>query len=159
MKTKEFIERLSALGYSTSKYEDTIEVLEMVTPSYGRIYGRIHRKEPYRIEKTQYARQDPRVFDLMVEYARTPLDEREEEKKYYVEFGDKLDKLSKNRYLNLNITNNVFFFHFNWLDLEDFDSGHLKFKGKFTQSEIDNFPPEIKGAIECGFLKKVEVYE
>lgn len=83
MKTKEFIERLSALGYSTSKYGDTIEVLEKLTPSLGRIYGRIHRKEPYRIETTQYARQDPRLFDLMVEYARTPLDEREEPKKYY----------------------------------------------------------------------------
>ena len=97
------------------------------------------------------------VMKALIEYSETPIEEREEEKKYYVEFGDKLDKLSKNRYLNLNITNNVFFFHFNWLDLEDFDSGHLKFKGKFTQSEIDNFPPEIKGAIECGFLKKVEV--
>ena len=84
MKTKEFIERLASLGYSTTKYEDTIEVLEMFTPKHGRIYGRIHRKEPYRIETTQYARQDPRLFDLMVEYARTPIDDREEPKKYYV---------------------------------------------------------------------------
>ena len=27
----------------------------------------------------------------------------------------------------------------------------------FTQSEIDNFPAEIKGAIACGFLRKVRV--
>lgn len=28
---------------------------------------------------------------------------------------------------------------------------------KYTETEIENFPPEIKGAIKCGFLIKDEV--
>ena len=81
----------------------------------------------------------------LIEYSLTPPSEREDEKKYY------LHQPINNQYLNYDIKNK-FYFMFEPTNTHDF-------KTIFTQSEIDNFPAEIKGAIECGFLKKVEVKE
>lgn len=128
MKTKEFIERLSALGYSTTKYEDTIEVAEMITPSYGRIHGRIYRKEPYRIETTQHTRQNPRVFDLMVEYARTPLDEREEPKKYVWKLKGTGNNMGTGAYFSKNPT------HDKWI--LGAKNGVLGYLTRFTEMQF-----------------------
>ena len=97
------------------------------------------------------------LIKVVIEYTNTPISEREDEKKYYFEFGDKIDKKDKKRYLNLNTSSNGFFFHHDWEDVEDLEEGGISFKGEFTQQEIDNLPAEIKGAIDCGFLRKVEV--
>jgi hypothetical protein len=86
----------------------------------------------------------------VLEYTNTPLNEREDEKKYYFEFGSCLDRIEKQRYLGVDVDDGVFYF-----DKEH--TNNFNFKFVFTQQEIDNFPAEIKGAIECGFLRKVEV--
>ena len=52
--------------------------------------------------------------------------------------------------LTLRVTKNTYYFSI-------FDNNDELFQRIFTQSEVDNFPAEIKGAIECGFLRKVEV--
>ena len=83
------------------------------------------------------------LFKKFIEYYETPLNEREEEKKYYIH------QPINNQYLNYDIKNK-FYFMFEPTNTHDF-------KTIFTQQEIDNFPAEIKGAIECGFLRKVEV--
>ena len=81
------------------------------------------------------------VMKALIEYSETPIEERKDEKKYYFKcflrarFTLKLLKTDENFFLNETV------------------------HSYFTQSEIDNFPPEIKDAIGCGFLKKVEVEE
>lgn len=95
------------------------------------------------------------VLKALGEYVNTPIEEREEreeEKKYYFKFYDGIDNTISDRFLKLDESDKVFYFS---------DSYRNKFyiKGLFTEKEIENFPPEIKGAIECGFLKKVEVSE
>lgn len=75
------------------------------------------------------------VSQWLAEYTATPISEREEEKKYYIHLSDSV--LNYDGYIGFNPI--------------------CRAVQKYTQSEIDNFPPEIKGAIECGFLKKVEV--
>ena len=82
------------------------------------------------------------VMKALIEYSLTPISEREDEKKYYIEFNtDNLDVATCYLY--------------------KMENGKLRLhdviKHFFTQSEIDDFPAEIKGAIECGFLRKVEV--
>lgn len=77
------------------------------------------------------------VMKALIEYSETPIEEREEEKKYYIHLADCV--LNYDGYIGFNPI--------------------ARAVQQYTKSEIDNFPPEIKGAIECGFLKKVEVEE
>ena len=69
------------------------------------------------------------------------------EKKYYIRIS-----IDKYHILTKETLNNFFFF---WSNYNSW--GH--FQAEFTQEDIDNFPPEIKGAIDCGFLEQVEVEE
>ena len=83
------------------------------------------------------------VLKVLVEYQHTPPSEREDEKKYYIH------QPVSNKFLNFVTLNKMYIIS---------DSKNVEgFQIQFTQSEIDNFPAEIKGAIECGFLRKVEV--
>ena len=83
------------------------------------------------------------LFKKLIEYCETPLNEREDEKKYYIH------QPVSNKFLNFVTLNKMYIIS---------DSKNVEgFQIQFTQSEIDNFPAEIKGAIECGFLRKVEV--
>ena len=83
------------------------------------------------------------VMKAIIEYVETPIEKREEVKKYYFELCDGIDKNEDDRYLTVDVHDGVFFLY--------------KYKRIFTENEINSFPKEIKGAIECGFLKKVEV--
>lgn len=84
------------------------------------------------------------VMKALIEYSETPIEEREEEKKYYLKTHLRNYRDDEFLYLHKHtFSDNL------WLIESSYTS--------FTQSEIDNFSPEIKGTIECGFLKKVEV--
>ena len=91
-----------------------------------------------------------KIMVALIEYSLTPLIEREDEKKYRIESLNIVYKSNDNLYLIREYTNGVFLLTVNYHDA-------TKFQALFTQKEIDNFPAEIKGAIECGFLRKVEV--
>ena len=84
----------------------------------------------------------------LIEYSLTPLNEREEEKKYRIIVDNTISQL--NDCLTLRVTKNTYYFSL-------FNDNEELFQRIFTQQEIDNFPAEIKGAILCGFLRKVEV--
>ena len=79
------------------------------------------------------------VLTALGKYYTTPLNEREEEKAYYIKISDDVLKFVK--------TNEIYV-GFNYIALAT---------STVTQKQIDNFPAEIKEAIECGFLIKVEV--
>jgi len=87
------------------------------------------------------------LLNKAIEYTNTPLNEREDEKKYRIELAEiRKDVLTKDEMRStiytMSLSSNEITIIFNKI---------------FTQKEIDNFPKEIKGAIECGFLRKVEV--
>ena len=86
MKTKTFIENLKTLGYKhntvqRNKGEKHHKLLIFDNRECGNNHPVgwifINRNNSMRLLEG-----DERLFDLMYEYARTPLDEREEEKKY-----------------------------------------------------------------------------
>ena len=95
----------------------------------------------------------PRIKKVMValiEYSLTPLNEREDEKKYRVLMDTNFTQSFS--YLTLILKNNTYYFSV-------FKNNEEEYQRIFTQSEVDNFPQKIKGAIECGFLKMFEAKE
>jgi C4-type Zn-finger protein len=90
------------------------------------------------------------LLEKVIEYAKTPISEREDEKKYRIQACEDVAKAY--RYLTLTLPDKNFFF-------SSAIYREKEYQTRFTQQEIDNFSLEIKGAIECGFLRKVEVNE
>lgn len=79
MKTKEFIKRIEELGYKAHKRITQIDIV-----SDGFTVATVSTKRMYVINSfcfvdVEWKNQD-KLFDLIVEYAKTPIDEREEEK-------------------------------------------------------------------------------
>ena len=91
------------------------------------------------------------LLNKAIEYTNTPISEREDEKKKYrIELAKiREDVLTKDEMRStVYVLSSMFK-----------SSGETKimFDNIFTESEINNLPSQIKGAIECGFLRKVEV--
>lgn len=89
-----------------------------------------------------------KIMVALIEYSLTPLKEREDEKKYRIVIDSTISKDTD--YLTLIVNKNAYYFSV-------FSGNEELYQRIFTQQEIENFPAEIKGAIECGFLRKVEV--
>jgi len=86
MKTKEFIKRVEEMGFDAEERGDEVYL-------YGRVpdgYAKISKKFKYTINTFYREFMDLNegerglLFDLIVEYISTPVDEREEEKKFYL---------------------------------------------------------------------------
>ncbi|MDD7044338.1 MAG: MazG nucleotide pyrophosphohydrolase domain-containing protein [Peptoniphilaceae bacterium] len=86
MKTKEFIRRVEELGYFINEYAGYYEITDVdenpiavisetnflqLSTNYSKWY------ELSEIDKKE-------LFDLLIEYARTPIEDREEEKKFFL---------------------------------------------------------------------------
>ena len=145
MKTSEFRQAIRNLGFGFKETDEDILIFGVIT-----VFKKIQRIDifAYRIDGYEITK----LLKLAIEYTETPIEEREEEKKYYFELYDGIDNNFPDRFLGLDGSDGMFYF----------DNEHKSFKcfkGEFTQTEIDDFPPEIKGAIECGFFKKVDVGE
>lgn len=88
MKTKEFIKRVEELGFKVfnesdyyvikDEYEDNVANVNKTTLTQMST-DYIEWDEVYDGDKTK-------LFNLLVEYARTPIEDREEEKYYLVKF-------------------------------------------------------------------------
>ena len=85
--------------------------------------------------------QQLKLYDLAYELAKTPLAEREEEKRYYLRLATKIDVYEDRRYLNMDIPNDKYTLS------ENKDDAY--YKAIFTESEISKM--DITG------FQKVEV--
>lgn len=81
---------------------------------------------------------------------RQAIDWSEEEKRYRIIVDNTISQL--NDCLTLRLSKNTYHFSV-------FENNDELYQRIFTQQEIDDFPEKIKGAIKCGFLRKVEVNE
>ena len=135
MKTKEFIRRAKELGFVAGRHLDgnmaifardgVIVFIDEYMP-YGLIMDTKHLK---------YLTKE--LFDLCVEYARTPIDEREEEEKFYLQKIESFYDVNydeEGAYLNYDKDDSVFFLH----DLTE----NNECKTQFTQKEIDQIKKE-----------------
>ncbi len=83
MKTKEFIKRVEDLGFKAHKGITMIDI-----DSEGLTIARVYTERTHVINFFSYVdvewKNQDKLFDLLVEYARTPIEDREEEKKFYL---------------------------------------------------------------------------
>lgn len=139
MKTSEFIRIVEELGYEVvdnhvdyiKVYRDNSSVAVVYKSKVNALYTSYHKSV------------SDDLFDLCVEYAKTPIEEREEPKKYYL-------KLPHPYQIESNYLNNI---NGNYMFANDIELG--LWQTKFTQEEIDNLPNQdfirtlIKEEVEC----------
>lgn len=143
MKTSELRNWLIKSGFAFEEYEKTIVINGLLT-----IY-----KEEQALEIYDESWQKGIGLELLnkaIEYINTPVSEREEEKKYRIELAEICEGVLSREGMSTKIYSMSSI-------VKSSNETKIMFNNIFTQSEIDNFPKEIKGAIECGFLRKVEV--
>lgn len=83
MKTKEFIKRVEELGFKVNR---TVAQIDIIAHSFtiARVYtNRMYAMNAFTFINIEWRNQD-KLFDLIVEYAKTPIEDREEEKKFYL---------------------------------------------------------------------------
>ena len=149
MKTKEFIEKVEELGFEVKTYETTYVIfnngaqvasidnlIPMQLSNYHREYDKLNNFDK------------EKLFDLLVEYARTPIDERGDKKRYCLQKKN-LEFFETYRYLTIDIENNTFS-----LDVCA-ESANTTFK--FTQKEIDEIKERFNTDLEE--FEQIEVDE
>lgn len=83
MKTKEFIKRVEELGFKAHKIATQIDIIANGF-TIARVYtNRMYSMNAFTFINVEWKNQD-KLFDLIVEYAKTPIEDREEEKKFYL---------------------------------------------------------------------------
>lgn len=128
MKTKEFIKRVEALGYDTELYPSHITI-----KTSNIFVANVYTQSLYEINTRKNVKFDLKnkegLFDLITEYAKTPIEEREESKKYYLKH--KWMGHEKLKYLELDTQNDE------WYLGHKYDTIFVTAKNEFTQKEIE----------------------
>lgn len=140
MLTKDFIREVKSLGFIVDKSDEGTALIENsknVTVAYVIIDKMYEFDTAYYVFEEIPESIKKKLFDLLVEYTSTPIDEREEPQKFYLKF--KLPTNYSDDFLNLNRT-------FDWFEIST-KSNSDKFQTQFTQKEID----EMKVKFEVAF--------
>lgn len=130
MKTNEFIKAVEELGFTTVITEHSISV----NNQDGKTLVHVRKDKWLALDTLWSLGVTEQLFDLAVDYAKTPIDEREEPKKYYL----------RHKYLHGNST-------FNFLNLNKDRSFYSLstnkcsaiYQTEFTQEEINDLPFEV----------------
>lgn len=128
--TKRFIKEVKAMGLVAKVCDEYI----LIDDFKGRYLAYIYTEVMYKFNILYDSFQElsepdrKRLFNLLVEYASTPSDEREEPQKFYMEF--KIEPKDSCRYLNYSEL-------FNSIELNN-KTNLNGFQTQFTQKEIDN---------------------
>lgn len=121
MKTSEFIKKINELGYNVKETEHNMivrkEFTHLAVIDKENIYGFKY-----------FYHNDKDLFKLCVDYTSTPIEDREEEKRYYLFKIDR--KFYENEYLNYNK------YYKHWGLGDDIEDD--KYQTKFTCNEIEN---------------------
>lgn len=119
MKTSEFIRKVKELNYMVV---DSVEHIRVYFNSL--LVAEVHKNEVKSLSTVWNKYVSDLLFDILVEYARTPIEERKEPKKYY------LYNPVRNKYFNYDIENKIYF----WLSPTETH----EVQTKFTEEEIKN---------------------
>ena len=151
MREEEFVKELNKLGFNTEHFHDKVYII-----AGNKDIGSVTEGEKYKLDSDYEAFSDLEsdvqlaLLDLMIEYAKTPVEERVNPKKYRLTWNFDVASMNENdTELALNEMSNRFYFVKPW---EDF-----QFKRKFTEEEISNFPQKIKRLITLEYLILEEV--
>ena len=136
MKTSEFIEKIEILGFYIKDFDSNLKI----TNSKSCIYVADVSKSVFGMISTNYQGftlldngRKLYLLDILIKYATTPPEEREDEKKYYL----KLKGFSNEEETYLC----AYDFWSDWILIDKDSLNHGdEFYFKFTQSEIDELP-------------------
>ena len=146
MKYSEFKAEVEKLGFEVEENPNTVVAFRK---SDGSIIGKVYKKTTACLDTkwSSFAllkdNEKNKLLDLFARLAKTPLAEREEEKRYYLRLATKIDVYEDRRYLNMDIPNEKYTLS------ENKDDAY--YKAIFTESEISQL--DITG------FQKVEVEE
>ncbi|MDU2648337.1 hypothetical protein [Anaerococcus vaginalis] len=148
MKTKEFIKRVEELGFGVKVYDSQIRILAndfIISVVY---IGREYMINTYKPVSLAFRNEDE-LFDLIIKYAKTPVDEREEEKKFYLKHRWMRTINGFSRALKIDI------------DCGIADVGYicpsLGYKNQFTKKEIEEIKEKFN--TDLADFEEIEVKE
>ena len=110
MRTKEFIKRVEELGFEYEKAEEVYFLYDYE----GTEYASVCHTTPNQISNMERAwdwldkNVQEKLFDLLIEYAKTPIEDREEEKKFWIQHKFMVSKGSNPVNLVWNKTKNIY---------------------------------------------------
>ena len=142
MKYSEFEREVEKLGFTHST-----RCAEIVVKVHGRTVMGVSTNREYIVDsewdefQSLHKKTQGELFDLAYQLAKTPLAEREEEKRYYLRLATKIDVYEDRRYLNMDIPNEKYTLS------ENKDDAY--YKAIFTETEISQM--DITG------FEKIEV--
>lgn len=148
MKTKEFIKKVKELGFEIIRAGSHIDIMFNDFIVAGVYTDQMHVMTFYPHEKLLLTNVD-KLFELLVEYAKTPVDKREEEKKFYLKHRWIKPRPAYKTYLNHLIGMGEY-----WLDDND---ETIDIKTKFTLKEIEEIKKKFN--TELTDFEEVEVEE
>ena len=141
LRTKRFIKEVNAMRLVAKVYDEYILIDDLKGRYLAYIYTEVMYKFNILYDSFQELSESDRkrLFNLLVEYASTPLDKREEEeeKKFYLKHKWLVGHCT---YLNFYIPNNSY-------KLND-KSSMKNFKTQFTQAEIDEIKERFNTNLE-----------
>lgn len=149
MKTNEFIRRVEELGFVYEKGEEVYYIYN----KEGTKYASVCHDIPNQISNMERVwdfldkEEQKKLFDLLVEYAKTPIEDREEEKKYYLKHRW-LENREECNYLNFDI-NGLYY------SLNTKPEARLS-KTKFTINEIEEIKEKFNTDLADFELVEVE---
>ena len=140
MKTSELKKHIQDLKLECQETDDSI-LIDPIMKIFKNFDGFITLHDVYNIPILY------KLIKLAIEYSETPISEREEEKKYNLVLFDSIKAEWKT--FNYRVNEKDYVFHGK--------TNTISYITEFTDKQISEMPIEIQKAIECGFLKKVEV--
>lgn len=136
MRTKEFIKRVEEIVdvFVEEDFQSSIQQNLRLYDKHNRTIATIDLGNEFMINTDTFEFDNlfddkERLFNLIVEYAKTPLEEREEPKKYYLKH--KWMGHEKLKYLELDTQNDE------WYLGHKYDTIFVTAKNEFTQKEIE----------------------
>ena len=148
MRTKDFIKSVEELGFEVYVGEHHIRVLsddKRVACVFTMHNYALNTYSPY---KVNYKYKDA-LFELLVEYAKTPIEERKEPKRYYLRH--KWAKTKNGNWLYMALRKRP---HISYFTLQGSDEDIFEYQVRFTREEIK----EIKEKFDTD-LSDFEVIE
>lgn len=136
MLTKDFIREVEKLGLRVGESSILISIYYE-----NEIVARVNKRKMFFADTLFLAFDDlskelkEKLYNLMDEYARTPIDDREEQQKYFLIFAASTDDECFN-YLNHNLKKDS-------LTLSDCNQSDM-YQTQFTQKEIDHLKEKFK---------------
>ena len=146
MRTNDFIEEARDLGLFVEENKNQ-NMIWIKTPYEGNHVGEVKtNKIGCRI--FDESKRFPGISKLIYEYGMTPLEDREEEKRYQINIiNDLVKNSSALSYLNLKVEKERYMF--------SSSDETPEYKTQFTQKEINNFPDEVREILPL--CKQIEV--